>query len=70
MVKNYFRVKNIFNYIGSFLFNYSGSASYCIYYDAYPESEGPYVSGPASENLQWLGEDFSSYADGQQLECS
>ncbi|GAD31622.1 putative chitinase domain protein [Photobacterium leiognathi lrivu.4.1] len=69
MVKNYFRVKNIFNYIGS-LCLLTSSSSAAAFYDAYPESEGPYISGPASENLQWLGEDFSSYIDVQQLECS
>lgn len=40
------------------------------FYDAFPASEGPYVSGPASTSLNWPGENFESYADGSILECS
>jgi hypothetical protein len=40
------------------------------FYDAFPASEGPYVSGPASATLNWPGENFESYADGNILECS
>lgn len=69
MFKNHFKLKKTFSFIGTFcLITISSFAA--AFYDAYPESEGPYISGPASENLQWLGEDFSSYPDGQQLECS
>ncbi|WP_158259524.1 hypothetical protein [Photobacterium sp. GB-210] len=69
MIKNYFKLKKIFSYIGTFcLITTSNSAT--AFYDAYPESEGPYISGSASENFTWLGEDFSSYPNSQQLECS
>ncbi|WP_146144662.1 hypothetical protein [Photobacterium sp. GB-36] len=69
MIKNYFKLKKIFSYIGTFcLITASNSAT--AFYDAYPESEGPYISGSASENFTWLGEDFSSYPNSQQLECS
>ncbi|WP_158259675.1 hypothetical protein [Photobacterium sp. GB-50] len=69
MIKNYFKLKKIFSYIGTFcLITASNSAT--AFYDAYPESEGPYISGSASENFTWSGEDFSSYPNSQQLECS
>lgn len=40
------------------------------YYDAFPASEGPYVSGPASTSLPWPGEDFESYTNGSVVETS
>ena len=40
------------------------------FYDAFPSSDGPYTSGPASDALNWPGENFESYADGNLLECS
>lgn len=40
------------------------------YYDAFPSSGGPYVSGPASTTLPWIGENFEGYANGQVIEVS
>jgi hypothetical protein len=40
------------------------------FYDAFPISDGPYISGPASSTLSWSGENFESYADGSLLECA
>lgn len=47
----------------------TSSASH-LSYDAFPPSDGPYVSGPASAELSWSGEDFESYHNGATLECS
>ena len=66
---NRFRLKKTVCHLSAF-FLMTASSSAAAFYDAYPESEGPYVTGPASESLQWSGEDFSNYPDGQQLECS
>jgi len=38
-------------------------------YDAFPANEGPYVSGPASAQLPWAGENFENNDLGI-LECS
>lgn len=46
------------------------SASAFSFYDAFPANEGPYVSGPASPALNWPGESFESWSDGNILECS
>lgn len=63
-----FKFKKLFSYLSTFCFmTVSGSAS--AFYDAYPESEGPYTSSTA-ENQPWLGENFESYQDAQLLECS
>ena len=40
------------------------------FYDAFPDGEGPYVSGPSSAALNWSGENFESYADDSIVECS
>lgn len=40
------------------------------FYDAFPSSEGPYVSGPASTSLPWPGENFESYTNGSVIETS
>ena len=39
-------------------------------YDAFPPNTGPYVSGPASVELSWGGEDFELYNNGTTIECS
>ena len=64
-----FKLKKLFSYLSTFCF-VTASGSVSAFYDAYPESEGPYTTAPVSENLPWLGENFESYQDGQLLECS
>jgi len=64
-----FKLKKLFSYLSTFCF-VTASGSAAAFYDAYPESEGPYTTAPASENLPWLGEDFERYQETQLLECS
>lgn len=67
--KKMFKVKKLFSYLSTACFvTVSGSA--CAFYDAYPESEGPYTSAPASEKMPWSGENFEPYQDAQLLECA
>lgn len=40
------------------------------FYEAFPPSEGPYVSGSASSQLNWEGENFESYDNHNEIECS
>jgi hypothetical protein len=60
----------IIGHIGLLLALLIFSNSAFSFYDAFPASEGPYVSGPASSSLSWPGENFESFTDGNILECS
>lgn len=48
----------------------SFSTNAFAYYNAFSASEAPYISGSASDQLPWQGENFESYLNGQTLECS
>jgi len=69
---------NIKNIITSMLYKLRGSlvisllilhANASASYEAFPANEGPYISGPASTQLPWAGENFENNNLGV-LECS